>query len=116
QTVYGDPVGGAHALTQADIDRGWIDIQLSLLAAQYPLIPILRAPGGADVAQGSNIWVMNVATAAPATPYVARAYDNTGGGLTVVSGTTTDSTPVISVFMPGISEATAPYSPGHPPF
>lgn len=115
--VYGGgTVGPAHVVTADEAAEGFALVQLNTLAdGQYPVIVNVTGSDG-TLLQTGYVTAINVATHTPATPYIAGFFDDSAGQWQPVSNETADQTPIVRVFMPGISESQEPHSPGHPPF
>jgi len=110
-------VGTPYVLTAEDIAAGFALITPGPMAdGQYPLVANLLGADGQILQTGFPMPV-NVVTQTPAAPSIVALYDDSAGGpWKTVAGTTGDSTPIVRVFVPGVSEQQSPSSPGHPPF
>lgn len=112
------PIGPPVILTAANIAAGQVGIPLvGLAAGQYPLQVEMLSAAGVLLSVGAGVTTFNVATAPPPSPTIQQLMLDSGGPLSpIADGHTADTTPLVQVYVPGVSSIATPVLPGHAPY
>lgn len=112
----GAAVGPALTLAVEDIDRGYADLPLTGLTAQWHLLTAVVAGAGGLLAS-SPAFALGVATGSPAAPVILGAADDAGPvtGALADGARTDDPTPTLHIQQAGLPPVPEE-SPGHAPF